>query len=74
MKIFISNILLFLFVVLNGMGGYAKNGPPAPTQNASPPPPPDGLIDENIIALLLVGVLFGIYIIYNHKLKQKRPV
>ena len=31
-------------------------------------------IDENILVLLFVAVLFGMYIIYNHNIKIKTPI
>ncbi|WP_146779217.1 hypothetical protein [Flavobacterium psychrolimnae] len=47
--------------------------PPAPPGPTLPPPP--GLpIDENILTMMLVALLFGIYIIYNFKIKQKTPM
>jgi hypothetical protein len=43
-------------------------GPPTP----GPPPPPPGLpIDENIMILVVIALLFGIYIIYKHSVKRK---
>ena len=47
--------------------------PPVPT-NKRPPGPPGLPIDENIIALILISLVFGIYIIYNHNVKTKTPV
>ena len=59
-------------------------GPPLPPPNdrgvavtfggPAPVPPPGLPIDENIIVLILISLIFGIYIIYNHKLKTKTPV
>jgi hypothetical protein len=77
---------LFLFIgflmgtlyVIAGSGG----GPPAPnpagksngTAELPPPSPPGTPIDENLIILLIVALLFGIYIIYKDKLKTKSTI
>lgn len=49
---------------------FAKDPPPAPTYR-KPPPPPHLSIDENIFIVVLIALLFGIYIIYNNRLKTK---
>lgn len=44
--------------------------PPCPTCPILAPPP--GLpINKNIFILMTIALLFGIYIIYQHKLKEK---
>lgn len=73
-RVFFS-MILFMLCFFNAV---AKN-PPPPSSNAKmtapPPPTPPGLpIDENILILMLVALLFGIYIIYNFKIKQKTPM
>ncbi len=52
----IYNVLML--VIQTASGGQ---GPPPPSQNRGPQLP----IDENIWILLIIGVLFGIYIIYK---------
>ncbi|WP_165929963.1 hypothetical protein [Flavobacterium caseinilyticum] len=37
----------------------------------NPAPPPGLPINENIFILMTIAILFGIYIIYKHKLKEK---
>jgi hypothetical protein len=72
---FIFTLLFGIMDVFAGKGPSA--GPPAPTaKSAIDPAPPPGLapIDENIFILMIIAVLFGIYIIYNFKLKTKTPI
>jgi ABC-type antimicrobial peptide transport system permease subunit len=77
---------LFLFIgflmgtlyVIAGSGG----GPPAPNpagksngaMDGLPPSPPGTPIDENLIILLIIALLFGIYVIYKDRLKTKSPI
>lgn len=63
-------MLTFLFGVFNSI---AQNSPPFP-EKKKPPKPPKMPIDENIYILILIAILFGIYIIYNHRLKTKTPI
>lgn len=78
-----SNKFYFLIIFLLGIMNVFANqrgfelpilrfriqGPPMPTP---PPPPPPGLpIDENTVILMMIALLFGIYIIYNNKIKTK---
>lgn len=48
------------------------DGPPPPYKK--PPRPPKLPVDENIYVLLIIALFFGIYIIYNHKIKTKTPM
>lgn len=73
MKI-IANKFFVLMIYLFGISNaFAAPHPPPPT-GKRPPPPPGLPIDENIIFLLFIAVLFGIYIIYNHNIKTKTPI
>jgi hypothetical protein len=69
---FFLTIILFMLGVFNALA----DGPPAPapTGKKTPPPPPGLPIDENIFILMIIAVLFGIYIIYDFKLKTKTPI
>ena len=51
-------------------GTVPGSGPPSPT-GKKPPPPPGLPIDDNIIGLVVVALLFGFYVIYIHSLKTK---
>ena len=74
MKI-IKKIILSLFMFLYGVVDmFCKtDGPPLPS-NKKPPGPPKLPVDENIYVLLIIALFFGIYIIYNHKIKTKTPM
>ena len=60
-------VVLFLFSI----GLYAQEEPPEPEDPPVPPPLP---IDENLMLLLIAGVLFGVYVIYKYKFKTKASV
>ena len=48
----------------------------AQVQTPLPPPPPPGLpIDSGLPILLIVGILFGVYMIYHTNIKTtKKPL
>lgn len=69
MKILTNNILLYIFIMLISINGYADD-PPEPCDGC--PPVETAPIDENIILLVIAGITFGIYII--HKQNKKRPI
>jgi len=56
------------------MAGNPAPPAPNPFGRKKPPPPPGLPIDENIFILIIIALLFGIYIIYSHRLKTKTPV
>ena len=62
-----------LLGVLSFFSALATPKPPQPDgKEYIPPPPGEPLpIDENIFILLTIAVLYGIYIIYQHKVKEK---
>jgi hypothetical protein len=68
MKIVQKNALCFILLFFSII---AKGGPPPPP---APPPPPLLPIDENIYIVMIIALLFGIYIIYNNRLKTKTPI
>lgn len=52
-------------------GNGSGLGPPSPTGKKKPPPPPGLPIDDSIIVLFILALIFGIYIIYTNKIKAK---
>lgn len=60
-------LIVFLFGAVNNY--VLAAGPPPPT-----PPPPPLPINQGIIILFIIGLLFGIYTIYKHKSNEKTPV
>lgn len=70
----IANKLFFVTIYLFGVTiAFATPKPPAPGYK-KPPSPPGLPIDENILALIILAILLGIYIIYKHQLKTKAPI
>jgi hypothetical protein len=84
MKVVLDKFSLLLFFLLESflVAAGDKGGPPSPSRSGglagkTPPPPPQGLpvpIDENIFILLITALLFGIYIIYKHRSKEKSSI
>lgn len=76
MKIVVDKFFLLLVFVLGALRGIAADGPPAPNPlgRKKPPSPPGFPIDENSMILVAFALLFGIYIIYKHRLKTKTPI
>lgn len=73
MKTIVCRFLIFFITLFSVIDGYAAPSPPMP--GAKRPPPPPGLpIDENILVLLIMAIVFGIYIICKHQLKTKAPI
>ena len=77
-----KEIILTLTVFFLGIGDVLCKSevppPPPPTSRVTAvsafPPPPDGLpVNENIFILIIIAILLGVYIIYNHNLKTKTP-
>ena len=73
MKIIANKFFIIMIYLLGVSNAFAAPHPPPPT-GKKPPPPPGLPIDENILVLLFVAVLFGMYIIYNHNIKIKTPI
>lgn len=73
MKIIANKLFIVVIYLLGVSNAFAAPHPPPPT-GKKPPPPPGLPIDENILILLIIAVLFGIYIIYNYHIKTKTPI
>ena len=69
MRIVKRNVLL-LIVFVCGILEVTAQPPPPPPPGTDPPIVP---IDDNIHIFLIIALLLGLYIIYNHKLKTKTP-
>lgn len=75
MKFFKSVFFILMILVLSIFNAFASGpNPPSPVGRRRPPPPPGLAIDENIFTMMLIALLFGIYIIYSFKIKQKTPM
>ena len=71
-KIVFFSLMIFVIGIFNAFA--ANQAPPSPVGRRRPPPPHGLPIDENILTLMLVALVLGIYIIYRFKLKQKTPI
>jgi hypothetical protein len=77
MKIVSNKFYLFIAFLIGTLCSIAGNPAlpePNPFGRRKPPPPPGLPIDENIFILIIIALLFGIYIIYSHRLKTKTPI
>lgn len=71
----VSFRITILCLFLNAMVYSAPPPPPPPPAPTDGPPPPLGFpIDENIMVVVVLAVIFGLYIVYKHHLKQKTPI
>ena len=73
MKIIANKLFITVMYFISILNAFAVPHPPPPT-GKRPPPPPGLPIDENILILVMMAVLFGIYIIYNYNAKAKTPI
>jgi hypothetical protein len=71
MRIIVNKFFVILIYLLGMSTAFAGPNPPPPNNGKKPPPPPGLPLDENILILLILAILFGIFILYNHKLKTK---
>lgn len=63
-----TNLLLFAFLLtINAFAAPPGGGPPPPT----PPPPPGLPVDDGILILLLVALLYGFYTVRKLSLQSK---
>ncbi|CAM3939266.1 hypothetical protein [Flavobacterium weaverense] len=71
--VLLAVVCLFSFLKIFADG---SSNPPPPTENSTlqgtPPPPPGLPIDDNLIILLTMAIIFGIYVIYNQQAKTKK--
>ena len=74
MKIAQKKIVCFIVFFFSIFSVIAEENPPSPTYRRGPPPPPNLSIDENIYIVIIIALLFGIYIIYNNRLKTKTSI
>jgi hypothetical protein len=73
MGIITNRLFVTLLFFLGSIVLFA--GPTPPPPNFKKPPPPPGLpIDEYSVLCGLMAILFGLYVIYNHKTKTKTPM
>jgi hypothetical protein len=73
MKIIANKSFILIIYLLGFVNIFAAPDPPMPNgKNQGPPPPPGLPIDENLSSLLIIALLFGIYIIYNHTYSPKK--
>jgi hypothetical protein len=78
-----KSLLLVLFLILINVSsviGQQQPEPPQPTTNsvsaaaAGPIAPPGVPIDQHLIVLLAVALIFGIFTIYTYNSKRKASV
>jgi hypothetical protein len=78
MKTIVNRFFILIVTLLGVMGAFATPHPPSPGGKESdvvPVPPPPGLpIDDNILVLLILAIVFGIYIICKRPIKTKAPI
>ena len=70
----IVNKFFFILVCLFGiLDAFSAPNPPMPT-GKKPPPPPGLPINEDLYVVLVLGLIYGIYFLYNYQIKQKTPI
>jgi hypothetical protein len=75
MKTIVNAFFIVIAFLLGIVDTVAKNNPPVPNPNGrtndeiTPPPLP---IDDSLLVLLIIAILFGIYIIYNKTIEIKK--
>lgn len=70
MKIILNKFLIVVLFLFSAVVN-AQDLPVPCTGPNCPPVAPDLPIDDNLIILLLIGILFGIYSIHKYKIKTK---
>jgi hypothetical protein len=74
MKIFLNKSFNTVILLLFSTSGFAGPTPPAPMAPSGIGDPPPLPIDENLVILVLIALLFGLHTIYRHKLNRKTPI
>jgi hypothetical protein len=76
MKTSVNTFFIVIAFLLGTVDTVAKNNPPVPNPNGktADTAPPGFPIDEDLLFLLIFAVFFGMYIIYNSKLRTKSPI
>lgn len=81
MKNILRKFLVFVFILCGCLSVFAKPNPPAPpmAKTADDPGPvvPPGLdlpVDDNIVFLLILGLLLGVYVTCKYHYKIKAPI
>ena len=74
MKTIVNAFFIIIAFLLGIVDTVAKNTPPVPNSNGrtNVPGGPGLPIDENLLVLLIIAVVYGIYIIYNQPIKTKK--
>ena len=73
MKTIVNKFFIIAVCLFGVLEAFSAPHPPPP--NGKKPPPPPGLpIDDNLYFLLIVGLFFGVYIIYKRQLNRKTSI
>lgn len=74
MKVFTNKFYITVIFLFGMMGAFAgtvpASGPPAPTGKV-PPPPPGLPIDDYIVLLVIIAVIFGYYVTESKRIKNE---
>jgi hypothetical protein len=68
MKTIVNKSFVLAIYMLSLLNVYALPDPPPPEG----PLPGEVPIDENLLALLIIAIVFGIYTIYSQSIKAKK--
>ena len=67
----ILTVMLFIFnsMIMLAQSKGSDTGPPSPGQRR----PPQAPIDDNILILICIGLLYGLYIVYKKHQAKNTP-